>query len=332
MGMFIDFSKKNPIEMLSPTSEWEIQILDFITQWQRNTVFSIQTSGSTGKPKTIRCHKQQMIASATMTGEYFNFRAGQTALLCLPTNKISGIMMLVRAIVWQLKLYCVPPAITLPLDNLPTLDFAAMIPAQALHNLAQLQKVKKLLLGGAGLPPDLQRRYKSLPSESFLSYGMTETLSHIAIQRIGTHSYFQTLKGIRITTDERNCLVVDAPSLGIKALHTNDIVSLLANNKFKYLGRYDNIINSGGLKIIPETIEQQINPFISKQLFYVGTSPHPTWGEQLTLFIEGITWDIEKILLLKKQLKKIVPKQAIPQRIIFKKHFPQTSNGKIIRQ
>lgn len=329
--MFIDFTKPDFLNGISPSATWELQIIDFIKKWQDEEVFEIQTSGSTGTPKKIKCHKKAMVASANMTGKYFNFKSGQTALLCLPTDKISGIMMLVRAMVWKLKLYCTAPKMALNLRQFPPLDFAAMLPAQALYNISELDGIKKLLLGGAAIPIHLNDKLKTLPTQSYLSYGMTETLSHIAIQRLGTTNYFETLEGIRISKSEKDCLVIDAPQLGIETLHTNDIIALISNHKFQYLGRYDNVINSGGLKIIPETIEQQIMPLFEQVLFYIGLMPHPVWGEQITLFIEGKPWKKEALKQLQKHLKRITPKQAIPQQIIFKNQFEKTANGKIIR-
>lgn len=333
MGMYIDFTKSNPLEGICPVETWEQEIVDFIKNWKDTLSFEIKTSGSTGTPKIIKCLKQAMIASAKITGNYFGFTEGQTALHCLPAKKISGIMMIVRAIVWKLKLYCIAPKIELALDKLPSsIDFAAMIPAQALHNIDKLQHIKQLLLGGAAIPSILKNKLRTLPVSSYLSYGMTETLSHIAIQKLNESSLFVTMEGVNIYTNDDNCLIINAPNIGVERLQTNDIVSIVSETQFEYLGRYDNIINSGGLKIIPEEIEAQINKIFPLHNFYIGLTSHDTWGEQITLFWEGKPLCKDEENNLVKKLQSIKPKQAIPKKIIYKNHFDRTETGKIIRK
>ncbi len=180
--MLLDFSKyESPEKYCTSQTEFDKEVLDFLHLWRTSDHFTVQTSGSTGIPKAITHSKIAMQNSAKLTGEFFNFKKGETTLLCLPVNKIAGIMMLVRAVIWHLKLYTLPPKLELNFSELPIIDFAPLLPAQALQNFEQLQKIKTILLGGASLPRTLSQKIPKHPSRFFHSYGMTETISHIAL-------------------------------------------------------------------------------------------------------------------------------------------------------
>lgn len=332
--MLLDFYSYNePEKYVTIENSFDEEIIAFIKKWRKENQFSLTTSGSTGTPKEIIIDKSAMINSAKMTGSYFGFKPNQSALLCLPTDKISGMMMLVRAIRWKLRLHTLPPKLHLQLENLPSIDFAPLLPLQAIHNFEKLSQINTILLGGTALPDDLQRKIQKLTSKVFLSYGMTETLSHIAVRRVNgmnATSFYELLNGIKISTDKDDCLKISAPHLHIDMLQTNDIVKIISPQHFFVLGRKDNIINSGGLKIITEQIEQQIQGILKTPYYIIG-SPHPTLGEQVTLCIEGNKWKENKLQELKENLKKIQPKQAIPKTIIFIPNFQYTSTGKLIR-
>lgn len=330
--MLLDFSKySHPEQHFSPQNIFEEKTLQLLDYWHTNETIEITTSGSTGMSKIITHHKKHMLQSAKMTGVFFQFQEGQTALLCLPTDKIAGIMMLVRALHWKMKLYCLPPKLHLDLESLPPLDFAAMIPAQAAENLQKIQRIKTLLLGGAPVSFPLEQNLQKLPTNCFVSYGMTETISHIAARNLskGEQNY-RTLPNIFVSTDKRNCLVITAEKLGIKNLYTNDIVELSKEKSFKIIGRYDNVINSGGLKIVAEAIEKQIQPLLT-QNFYIKGIADEQWGETVALFIESEAFGEQELSMLQERLKSIVPKQAIPKKIIFLPKFNYTTNGKLLR-
>lgn len=330
--MLLDFSQyKYPEQYCKPTTAFDNDILYFLKKWRTQNSFTVTTSGSTGAPKSIVHGKETMLKSAQLTGAYFNFQEGQTALLCLPIDKISGMMMLVRAIHWRLKLYTLPPKRKLDFSNLTSIDFAPLLPIQAIENFSQLTHIKTILLGGAKLPEQLTQKLQELSTSVYLSYGMTETLSHVALQKINGEKstlLFTALSGITFTTDECSRLCITAPQLSIKKLKTNDIVKLHSATSFEFLGRYDNVINSGGLKILAENIEQQLSPFISLP-FYIYGVPDSTLGEKVTLCIQGKKWDKTALDNLKENFKCINPKQAIPRQIIFKEKFAYTATGKI---
>lgn len=332
--MLLDFSQyTHPENVTMAENSFDESVLSFIKKWYSQDEFTVQTSGSTGTPKAIAHSKEAMINSAKLTGEYFGFKQGNTALLCLPADKIAGIMMIVRAIVWKLKLYTINPKLQLDLSLLPMLDFASLIPPQAIENYEQLSCIKTILLGGTGLTPTLEEKLKKHSSNFYLSYGMTETVSHIALRKINGENatpLFSAMPNVSLTTDKDSRLCISAPHLNIEYLQTNDIVKLHTSNTFEFIGRFDNIINSGGLKINIETIEKQVSKIIS-QPFYIKGIKDERLGEKVALFIEGKPWQKEQIDILNQQLKSIQPKQAIPKEIIFKECFSYTSTGKIKR-
>lgn len=332
--MLLDFhTYDEPVKNALPENSFDEEVIAFIKKWRIKNQFSLTTSGSTGTPKKIILDKSAMINSAKMTGNYFDFKPNQSALLCLPIDKISGMMMLVRAIFWKLRLYTLPPKLHLPLDTLPAVDFAPLLPLQAITNFENLSKINTILLGGTALPYDLQKKVQKISSNVFLSYGMTETLSHIAIRRVNGKNpttFYEVLNGITISTNTSDSLQISAPHLNIDTLQTNDIVEIISPQRFLFLGRKDNIINSGGLKIITEQVEKQIQKILETPHYIVGT-PHPTLGEQVTLCIEGEKWEKERLYKLEENLKNIQPKQAIPKSIIFIPKFQYTSTGKVMR-
>ncbi len=276
-----------------------------------------------------------MVNSALATGDFFKLKPGDTALMCLSAEFIAGKMMLVRAMVLGLALDIVAPDTT-PLEKTAnTYDFCAMVPLQARNSLSQLFRIKILLLGGAPVSTELSKELIRYGSGIFETYGMTETITHIAVRKIavqgtaGNSSYFRTLPHVQIIRDQRGCLVIDAPGITEGSIVTNDLVELKGTRHFKWLGRYDNVINSGGVKLIPEQIEAKLSEQLQHRFFVAGV-PDAEFGEKLVLFLEGehdtkqILEDIRKGNSLRKYE---IPKAAIPI-----PKFEETKSGKVDRK
>ncbi len=313
-------------------------VAHFIKEWfQPEPRIKVRTSGSTGKPKTLWVEKDKMLKSASRTARYFDFRAGQTALLCLPVNYIAGKMMIVRALFSQLNLLCIDPAVD-PLAVLPsevTIDFAAMIPMQLqqVKDRPALSKIKNILLGGGPVSTDLEKAVGNLPTQVFHGYGMTETLSHIAIRKLGSHALaaeYHVLNGISITQDSRSCLVIMAPDLPDTPVRTNDVVTLTGENKFIWKGRFDNVVNSGGIKLQPEELEKKLQPLLHSRFFLAGIKDD-VFGEKLVLILEDSPWREGEIKKLKSDMTNLLDKYELPKAIYFAPVFKETSNGKINR-
>ncbi|MDC6385637.1 O-succinylbenzoic acid--CoA ligase [Flagellimonas taeanensis] len=313
---------------------FETPLGEFLLDWASDTsTLEVNTSGSTGKPKKITLKKEQMVNSALATGAYFQLSPKQTALLCLPSTGIAGKMMLVRAMVLGLHLDVVEPSST-PLDNNgKDYDFVAMVPMQAKKSLDQLHRVNTLIVGGAPVDVTLKNQLGLLPTKVYETYGMTETITHIAVKEIAPEpqDYFETLPGISVTTDERGCLMINAPKISEEKVITNDLVELVTENRFKWLGRFDSIINSGGIKLVPEAIEEKLSTII-KTRFFVAGIPDETLGRQLVLVVEAKpeTRGEDQLLNQIKALKTL-SKYEVPKKVFVVNAFSETSTKKIDR-
>ena len=307
-------------------------IVLFLKNWFSDSKFmKLQTSGSTGTPKILDVEKDKMLNSAKMTCDFLGLKEGNTALLCLPTEYIWGKMMLVRAIERRMKLLIQTPSL-FPLENITKeIDFCAMTPLQVQNSLDKIHYIKKLIIGGASISESLKQQLiqKNPQTKIYETYGMSETLSHIALKSISPkrEEYFRILDGIKISQDQRGCLVINAPKLNNKTLITNDLIKLKNKREFKFLGRIDNIINSGGIKISPENLEDWIKKFIPNELVFIGI-PDINLGEKLVLVLEG-----KEDLNLKSHILQLPfeKKYLKPKEIIFIEKIPRTPNNKIDR-
>ncbi len=311
---------------------------DFLMDWisPREEVV-VRTSGSTGKPKSITLKKQAMVNSALATGAYFGIREKSSALLCLSADHIAAKMMLVRAMVLGLSLDAVTPSSS-PLSGIDKhYDLCSMVPLQLDKSVRHLSKIGTLLVGGAPIPKRLRDRLKDTETRIYETYGMTETCSHIAVRYVdggkqpkqeGLSEHFHTLPGIAVSADERGCLLIHAPELGIETLKTNDLVHLVSENEFDWLGRWDNIINSGGVKLIPEQIEEKLRPAVTGR-FIVTSKPDDTLGEKLVLVIEGEKK--HRDLLDKISEMRKLEKFEKPKEVYYLDRFPQSDSGKVKR-
>ncbi len=305
------------------------EIMTFLTEWFSDTrEIIVQTSGSTGKPKKIAIPKNKMINSAKATGKFFNLQKNTSALLCLSPNYIAGKMMLVRALVlgWDLD---VVPATSSPLKNNKKYDFVAMVPLQVQNSLKNLDNVKTILVGGGVMHANLIQQVKKSSAKIFQSYGMTETVTHIAVREIhpSYRDFYTTLPNVRISKDTRGCLVIDAPKIANEIVVTNDLVEIISENKFRWLGRIDSVINSGGIKLIPEQIEKKLAKIIISE-FFIAKAKDTVLGEKVILFIEGKP---NKEILNKIKNSLDLSKYEKPKNTYFIDTFIRTETGKINR-
>ncbi len=313
--------------------EWKLDVYRFILDFISDSEYiSQQTSGSTGAPKTIQLSKQALLKSAENTIEFFNLRKNQTAVLCLPVKYIAGKMMIVRAFQAKMNLILIEPASLPDFSDLGKIDFCAMVPMQAAKLLEQNKwpDIKTLILGGAETNPVLTDKLQAVETTVFETYGMAETCSHIALKRINgkfPQSVFTALPGISLSTDERECLVIDASYLPEKIL-TGDRVEMVAQNQFKWLGRIDNLINSGGIKIQPEILEKKITEILKKTCVILG-KPDEMLGQKVVLIIETMVPDDPNQILAK--LAPFIDKKMLPKTIHFLNEFPRNKSFKIDR-
>ncbi|MDO9594795.1 MAG: AMP-binding protein [Lutibacter sp.] len=321
-------------ELIDFSKEISVEVADFLTDWfDAKSFVEVKTSGSTGNPKIIQLQKKQMINSAKATGDYFNLPENTTALLCMSPNYIAGKMMLVRALTLGWHLDILEPTSN-PLKNShKNYDFSAMVPMQLHNSLSDIHKIKKLIVGGGTVSNELLSKIQEVKTEIFATYGMTETITHIAVKRMNViaggvkQTQYKILPNIHISVDHRGCLVIDAPTISEEKVVTNDLVELISSTEFKWLGRIDNVINSGGIKLIPEQIEEKLAEIIENRFFVAGKKDE-ILGEKLILIVEGIK---NEVLLNKIQQLKSLLTYEIPKEIYFLEKFTETQTNKIDR-
>ncbi|MDM8527155.1 AMP-binding protein [Anaerolineales bacterium HSG24] len=333
----------------------EIKTFQFYQQWlSEQDEFILHTSGSTGKPKPIRLHRAQMQASARMTGQALGLQAGDRALVCLSTDYIAGLMMLVRAFELSLDLLVLPPSST-PLANLPdgvTLEFTALVPMQLQKTLTNtpdklpiLNRMKAILIGGAPVSLMLAQQLQAIQSPIYHTYGMTETVSHIALRRLNgpqASDLFIPLPGVTTSLDARGCLTITSVLTNHQPLVTNDLVELHADGAFRWLGRSDYVINSGGVKVQAETVERAIATLLltyrhgqlAHRRFFVAPLPHAELGQMVVVIMEGapLSETVEADLRYALLEQNMLPKYELPRRFVYLPQFEETSTGKIDRR
>jgi O-succinylbenzoic acid--CoA ligase len=280
--------------------------------------------------------KQAMVESAKRTLAFFNLKPNQSALLCLPVSFIAGKMMVVRAIVEQLNLIAIAPSAS-PLKDLnETVGFAAFTPLQMMNELKQLNNSKlnflrKVIIGGGAVGDELEVMLKHQPFEAYETYGMTETLTHVALRHINgpnPQKYFHPLTDVKLRCDKRGCLMVEVPGVTDGLIVTNDFADIQPDGSFCITGRIDNVINSGGLKIQPEKIEALIATLQLGEI-YASAIEHNTLGEQLVL----VTSQLNKSPVdLSHELEQILPRNVMPAALFLVDAFPKTESGKIQRK
>lgn len=312
------------------------ELFRFLKEWfHPSPELTIHTSGSTGTPKYITVKKEQMMRSAEMTCSFLQLKPGDATLLCLPLSYIAGKMIVVRALIAGLDLYPVAPCGN-PLAeiNVP-LRFAALIPLQVYNSLLipqekeKLKQISNLIIGGGPIDDMLKQEIKHFPNAVYATYGMTETLSHIALQRLSgaeASNRYIPFQSVKLSLSGENTLVIHAPHVNDTVLTTNDIARLYPDNSFEIRGRKDNIINTGGLKVQIEEIENLIRPYIPRP-FAITSRPHPKFGEIVVLLIEAPANPAH----IRSQISEVLSPYQQPKEIQTVKNIPRTESGKINR-
>lgn len=324
-------------------SNFEQGVLQFCKSWLNNQQeFVIQTSGSTGTPKQISLQRYQMEASARQTIEVLQLAAGETSLVCLDTKYIAGQMMLVRSLMAEMNIVAIEPTSN-PFDKIGNeqIDFGALVPYQ-LENVLdlvpeKLSQVRCAIIGGAAIGHSLKEKIKGSRCTMYATYGMTETISHVALQRLNGTSpqdYFEAFPSTGLRIDNRGCLCIKANYLDEEII-TNDLVELIDKIKFKWLGRIDNVINSGGVKVIPEKVElilgKLLDTFQIKNRFFISGMPDKKLGSRVAIIFEGLPFkkEMREEILLEASLQ--LGKYELPKEFLFVKLFKETATGKINR-
>ena len=312
---------------------------EFLEEWNNPSPYvHVQTSGSTGAPKPMLVEKQRMLNSARITCDFLGLREGDTALLCMSLDYIAGKMMVVRSIERGLKLITVEPSgHPLSTPHSP-LDFAAMVPMQVYNSLQvpeekeRLMRIRHLIIGGGAIDDALAAALRTFPNHVWSTYGMTETLSHIALRRLNgpeASEWYTPFPSVKVSLNEDSCLVIDAPLVCATRLVTNDIAELssgtVPNMKFRILGRKDNVICSGGIKIQIEEVERQLRPHLQAP-FLITKRPDAKFGEAVVLLTEGAVDEGRRVCA------QVLPKYNQPKAYLHVDKIPLTATGKPARK
>ena len=326
---------------------------DFLSEWNNDSDrVLVHTSGSTGKPKPMMVEKKRMLNSARITCDFLGLNPGDSALLCMSLDYIAGKMVVVRSIERHLHLISVSPSGHPLKDVNEEITFAAMVPMQVYNTLQvpeereRLSRIRHLIIGGGAIDAALEQELQSLPGDIAIwsTYGMTETLSHIALRRINgdeASEWYQPFDSVRISQTEEGCLVIDAPQVCAETLVTNDIVEIepyiynkVEKLRFRIKGRKDNVICSGGIKIQIEEVETLLKPHLEKP-FMLAKKKDGKFGEIAVLLTEDE--DIKKVeatvrRLLSDESEKSSDhkkyKYWIPKEFRYVEHLPLTETGK----
>ncbi len=312
-----------------------MDLKEFLAEWHNDSpTVLVHTSGSTGKPKPMWVEKRRMEASARMTCDFLGLREGDTALLCLPLDYIAGKMVVVRSLVRGLRLVCVEPSGEPLGTEAGRIDFAAMVPMQVWNSLQvaeqreRLMAVRQLIIGGGAIDDALARELRGFPNAVWSTYGMTETLSHIALRRLSgpeASEWYTPFEGVTLSQTADGCLVIDAPAVHDGQLITNDIAELANDGRFKIIGRKDNVICSGGLKIQAEEVERLLRTHLLEP-YIVTKRRDGKFGEVVVLLTEGDTAAAKTIC------EHVLPKYWQPRVYVHTDQIPLTATGKPARR
>ncbi len=340
--LILDFSQHTVQEVLSANTgidlpHWAIEVLSFLSDFVVHDYVSCFTSGTTGPAKEIRFETKQLIAGANNTLSFFDLQKGDVALLPLSCSFIAGKMMVVRALVGRLILYVTAPALDLSKVLEKKFDFSVLIPSQIIPLLASenseiITQFGQILLGGSALSESLVKDLMRHKVAAWLSFGMTETMSHFALRQLSPvpHSRYVCLKGFEISQDYNGQLLVKNDSLGIAEMQTNDVVKIFNDRSFIWRGRSDNMVNSAGIKLYPETIEQRIKVLYPDLVpFIIQGVSDDKLGQKLALYFEGDFFLTPEALLV---LKEHLPPYECPRTYFSVNKFDRTLTGKIIRK
>ena len=313
-------SSNDLIESLKDNTDY----YNFLTSWfDENDFILVKTSGSTGTPKEIKLKKIDLISSSMLTADYFNLKPGDKVINCLPVEYIAGKMMFVRSLVLGLDLYLFPVNSS-PIKQIQkNYDLIAFTPMQLENSILFIDKIKNVLVGGSAVNENLKQKILNINTNVYETYGMTETITHIAVRNLSMgENEFTTLPGIEIG-EKDSCLFIKPNHLSIDFVQTNDIVEFITKNKFVIRGRRDFVINSGGIKINPESVEKKLSKYFNTD-FIISSNDDNRFGEVVVLvFKKNIPDDYQKAFAC-------LDKYEIPKKILVIENFPK-NNGKLNR-
>ena len=327
------------VRQVAPQQVWE-----FIAEFYDDKPYVVaHTSGSTGAPKPIKLPKHDMVASAQFTNEFFGLTAESTLYLGLSPQYIAGKMMLVRTLLLGASIIVETPS-NRPLADCDgvRISLAAFVPSQIPYLVTQpdrLALVDAMIVGGGKLVSRWQKALVELGAKAYLTYGMTETCSHVALAPVAEAPEPYTALGeVQFSTDSNGCLIIDVPHFENRHFATRDVVELIDSRHFYWKGRFDNVIVTGGIKVHPEELEAKIAPLMGERRFYISSTPSEKWGDEVVLVVENADCVGQDSVLrplpnnLEQEFKNLLPRYSVPKLYVELNKFDSTSSGKVIRK
>jgi O-succinylbenzoic acid--CoA ligase len=327
-------------EMMTDPPAWKLKGFEFLMQMldPSNAPVKFHTSGTTGSPKEITFTKKQILTSAQNTCHFFELNSNHYLMLSLPADFVAGRLMMARALVSGAKLIWVEPSLN-PLIQQYNIDFAAFTPAQVISILkdpeskAHFNSIKKIIIGGGEINYSLEKELMKFSPSIYASYGMTETLTHVAVRKIGEEEYHSVYPDAKFSMNEDHCLMIHLPFISNTPLVTTDVVEILDQHTFKWRGRKDHVINSGGLKIHPEQIETRLigDGLLKEGEFYISSQTNEQFGESPVIVMLKQQAPVALAAFLKK-INGLLNKHEAVKAVVILDKFEYTDNGKLKRQ
>lgn len=326
-------------ELSNDPLAWKISGLRFALELLDPTItsFKFNTSGTTGPSKEIVLSRAQILTSANNTSRYFNIENSSKLLNCLPTDFVSGRLMMARAFVSGAELIWVEPSLN-PLQNYIDVNFAAFTPAQVFsimmnkESKAYFKGIDKVIIGGGEISSALENELLDCPNLVFATYGMTETLTHVAVRKIGTDIYQSVYSEVVFSANEDGCLVIDLPYINNKSIFTKDLVEIMDDHSFIWKGRLDNMINTGGVKLYPESLERKIvdSGMLKQEEFYISSQQDEAFG-QIPVIVMLKASNIGDVVALLQRINGLLNKYEMVKHVVFLDKFEYTPTGKLRR-
>lgn len=337
--MFLDFEHLNLHSLRENYAQdaYFSSVLDFIESLLVSDSFISYTSGSTGEPKVLNINKNRANASADLSNRFFRITNLTHFVLSLDIKYIGSKMLLIRAQQAGAKVEVVRPSLNFYTEvKTPLIDFISLTPIHVNHILVNypvfFNKVKTCLIGASGVSKVLEDKLwnQNLKTVFYESFAMTETISHFALRNISNHEeHFECLDGFEVNVNDKGCLEVYHPVVLPEKVVTNDIVKCIDSSRFIFLGRKDNLINTGGLKISPEKLEKDWSLFLPFKFILAGEQD-AILGQRIVMILDPESTLTRLQILQLFQINSVAVK-LVPKKFYKTKAWYETESLKPLR-
>ncbi|WP_218713091.1 AMP-binding protein [Arthrobacter sp. BF1] len=313
----------------------------------------VLTSGSTGTPKRTMLSVESLAASSVGTAMALSGE-GQW-LLALPMNYVAGLQVLVRSLFagtrpWAMDLSggFTPEAFTeAALELTDKMRFTSLVPTQlsrlltnpSAETLTVLRRFNAILLGGGPLNPVLLEAARGAGLNVITTYGMSETCGGCVYDGV-------PLEGVRLAIrDGRVWLGGDMVATGylgdaaltsasfteemddgemVRWYESGDLGDLDGEGRLRVLGRADDVIITGGLKVSPGAVTDGLHRVQGVREAIVLPVPSEEWGQQVAAMLVASCTEAELLAAAGALLEP----HLVPKTVVFVSELPLLPNGK----